>query len=427
MEIKQELEKTSNDAVNAGNSQKGSLLFIIVAILLLLVFALIVIMENFNFAYIIPFVSIKTLGLVGISILLVGFGAYFKHAAAKVTLFCFVAVFMAFAFVNIYVDAKGPADVIRYVLKDNALSEDGLVISLEDARAIFKEFGKETSPEALTAPKMSAPDEKLGYHMVKNLREILAIKVMDKNKLVYLATYHLNKDGWRVTPEAPKAKKAIACFGDSFTFGLGLNDEESYPYKLGKTLGSNYKVLNFGIGGWGPHQALALIENGALDEAFKNSEELHVFFMPIDNHITRSVGEAFWDTDGPYYQLQPDGAVKFMGSFRSIREKNPQEPALSGQYSKSQKEQLVLAILRQIDNVVKERYGTRLVLINPFGYAPFAEQLEYDGIMVLDANVKNIADYTIPGDGHPNGLGTDLFTKRIVDYLQGQTSKKVKT
>jgi acyl-CoA thioesterase-1 len=43
----------------------------------------------------------------------------------------------------------------------------------------------------------------------------------------------------------------IACVGDSITEGAGLSNPatESYPAKLGRLLGTNYVVRNFGVGG----------------------------------------------------------------------------------------------------------------------------------------------------------------------------------
>jgi lysophospholipase L1-like esterase len=46
---------------------------------------------------------------------------------------------------------------------------------------------------------------------------------------------------------ADDAKKIkVACIGDSITKGDGLEEEETYPYLLGKRLGKQYEVKNFG-------------------------------------------------------------------------------------------------------------------------------------------------------------------------------------
>jgi len=43
----------------------------------------------------------------------------------------------------------------------------------------------------------------------------------------------------------------VACVGDSITYGSGIKDraKDSYPAQLGKLLGADYEVANFGVGG----------------------------------------------------------------------------------------------------------------------------------------------------------------------------------
>lgn len=50
---------------------------------------------------------------------------------------------------------------------------------------------------------------------------------------------------------SPAAQIKIACIGDSITQGAGLTNPnaESYPAKLGRLLGTNYLVRNFGVSG----------------------------------------------------------------------------------------------------------------------------------------------------------------------------------
>lgn len=47
-------------------------------------------------------------------------------------------------------------------------------------------------------------------------------------------------------------KKRIACVGDSITFGTGViwnRRRDAWPYQLGKLLGEEYQVVNYGISG----------------------------------------------------------------------------------------------------------------------------------------------------------------------------------
>ncbi len=48
----------------------------------------------------------------------------------------------------------------------------------------------------------------------------------------------------------------IVVLGDSYTFGHGVDDGEEYPAVLSKAIGSEYNVINLGVGGWGLTQQI---------------------------------------------------------------------------------------------------------------------------------------------------------------------------
>ncbi|HPF99663.1 MAG TPA: GDSL-type esterase/lipase family protein [Kiritimatiellia bacterium] len=52
-------------------------------------------------------------------------------------------------------------------------------------------------------------------------------------------------------PANVRARIRVACVGDSITFGQGVQNREAncYPAVLGRLLGSNYEVVNFGVSG----------------------------------------------------------------------------------------------------------------------------------------------------------------------------------
>jgi len=43
----------------------------------------------------------------------------------------------------------------------------------------------------------------------------------------------------------------VVILGDSFTFGIGVNDDEIYTRKISEQLGTKYAVINGGMAGWG--------------------------------------------------------------------------------------------------------------------------------------------------------------------------------
>jgi lysophospholipase L1-like esterase len=59
--------------------------------------------------------------------------------------------------------------------------------------------------------------------------------------------YHFNDLGYRCVPSSEFKGNEILAIGDSFTVGLGLNVDDTWPGKLQKIL--DYPVLNFSLNG----------------------------------------------------------------------------------------------------------------------------------------------------------------------------------
>jgi lysophospholipase L1-like esterase len=101
-------------------------------------------------------------------------------------------------------------------------------------------------------------------------------------ELVPSAAVEMPEDGVRVHtnalglrgPEIERAKAPgvvrVAAIGDSFTFGHGVADEETYPFQLERALnrdappGTRFEVLNFGVSGYGILDELAVLREKAL-------------------------------------------------------------------------------------------------------------------------------------------------------------------
>jgi len=67
-------------------------------------------------------------------------------------------------------------------------------------------------------------------------------------------TYHIDERGCRSSPSFNDIPSKVAVFGDSFSFGRLVNDNETWPYMLSKLVKSH--VPNYSVGGYGLDQAL---------------------------------------------------------------------------------------------------------------------------------------------------------------------------
>ena len=139
---------------------------------------------------------------------------------------------------------------------------------------------------------------------------------------IYDVTYTIGANGLRVAPplSTPHPEGSVLCFGCSFTFGSGLDDDQTIPWQLEQDLGGNLRVYNFGFSGYGPHQMLANIESGRV-EAIVEFPPRHVLYLAIPDHARRVAGAAVHDRRGPRYVLEADGSVRREGTFHDVREK----------------------------------------------------------------------------------------------------------
>ena len=67
----------------------------------------------------------------------------------------------------------------------------------------------------------------------------------------FTAAYTIDADGNRTMPAPPAARGTVVFLGDSFTFGAGVNDSQTFAYVLAKEHWTDVRVINAGVGGWG--------------------------------------------------------------------------------------------------------------------------------------------------------------------------------
>jgi hypothetical protein len=157
-----------------------------------------------------------------------------------------------------------------------------------------------------------SPDNFLGYAPAKGKTvDSIAYKGSEK---IYSVTYTIGTDGLRVSPPSKSTvhHPCAVFFGDSFTFGEGVEDAEAMPYQVGKL--SGFKIYNFGFHGYGPHQMLSAIEHGAVSKIVDCKSNV-VIYQALTAHIERAAGLVPWDTHGPKYVLAQDGTLRYEGHF----------------------------------------------------------------------------------------------------------------
>ena len=247
----------------------------------------------------------------------------------------------------------------------------------------------------------------------------------------------------------------IAFFGDSMTFGAGVNDDETLPQAFADQTGRRYNVLNLAASAYGPQQFLRALELGVHDARLRRDPRLIVMLTaPWHAFRTSCKDENAWL--GPSYEMQ-DGAPVFAGPcsaratglsgalrnlFRSTEaykfflgtRERPLEPADIDLY---------VAILSRAGRIVREKFGApTLILYLPdnlatpryrlgAGYSndDIVHKLREGGLTVLDASIDASAYpgqiLMIPGDGHPSGFAYKIMAEQIKDFVAREIEPSV--
>jgi hypothetical protein len=137
------------------------------------------------------------------------------------------------------------------------------------------------------------------------------------SRVIYDASYTTGPDHFRVVPKVENAQRCVLLFGDSFTFGEGVNDDETSAAQIVAKSKGQVEVKNLGIGGWGPHQFLSGLQSGRFQKAItcKPTDAVYLF---IPAHTARAAGRGKWDRFGPRFVVDDKGRAVRDGNFNTV-------------------------------------------------------------------------------------------------------------
>lgn len=149
-------------------------------------------------------------------------------------------------------------------------------------------------------PSYGARDTAIGYQPNEGVYQSRKFDV--DGSVMYDVTYTIGPDRFRVNPNVKNSGQSINMMGGSFVFGEGLNEDQTLPYLLSEATGLD--VRNYGIHGYGMHQALALMENDLVADADINI----VFTIPW--HALRSACKPVFGAGSPRYKIVDGDVVR---------------------------------------------------------------------------------------------------------------------
>lgn len=130
--------------------------------------------------------------------------------------------------------------------------------------------------------------------------------------VLYDVTYTIDKNLLRETRTADSGP-VIAFFGDSMTFGEGVDDAETFPQLIADMANGGSQVLNFAFPGYSPAQFLRAMETGLYDPLLANRDLRAFVMLTAAWHTERILCRPFWVKHAPAYAMA-GGRAQHRGS-----------------------------------------------------------------------------------------------------------------
>jgi len=274
-------------------------------------------------------------------------------------------------------------------------------------------------------------------------------KTAATGETLYDVDYTMDENLTRKTISA-KEGPAVAFFGDSFTFGDGLPDKDTFPQAFADATDRKFRVLNLAYPGYGPHQFLRVLEIDQYHALLKDDLKLAVI-LTAPWHVYRSSCALRWPALGPGYAIE-NGRAVYRGQcygwrpafVRKLQEALHSSAAYQHFIGARQlpveraEMDLYIAVLVRAGALIREKYGAPTLIV----YLPEAVQFSgpgYDheeikrklregGLLVIDGGIDPKAypgqDLTIPGEGHPTGLANRIRAQRVKAFLENDLRAK---
>ena len=163
------------------------------------------------------------------------------------------------------------------------------------------------------SPPLNQVDPVLGW--APRASQVVHAKASVDGRTLYDVRYSIDATGHRISPP-DRGKNVQGCvyfFVDSYTFGEGVDDSDSLPYRLGMLTQGRYRIINFAAPAYGAEHMLAILERGELSRS-SPCEPTHIIYLALAHHILRAVGKTSFSERGPHYQLRANGEVAYLGT-----------------------------------------------------------------------------------------------------------------
>ncbi|MGH6846114.1 MAG: SGNH/GDSL hydrolase family protein [Methylocella sp.] len=343
-------------------------------------------------------------------------------------------------FILAFLALAGMASLLRGKLRDGfvVLASLAFGVSMIEAAATILE----TKDLLVVTNGFFAPQPVIGWGP-EHAGRFHSEKTDPKSRApIYRADYTIDSNLLRETRSAVTGPP-IVFFGDSYTFGEGLNDADTLPQVFADLLGRKQRVLNLAFSGYGPQQFLVELQTGRFDGVIGAQPRLFIF-MTAPWQADRPACKAPWTPHSPRYVLE-NGQIVLKGEcneglnlwLREWLENSASYRLFVEPFRRKVSHDdvdLYVRILLAAANLAKEKYGVATLIPyipNPgylkrtgFSDDELIQRLRDGGAMVVDVSLAKDDDCThglcIKGDGHPTPVANRLRASIIRNCIENR-------
>ncbi len=264
------------------------------------------------------------------------------------------------------------------------------------------------------------------------------------DSVIYNTVFSTNEHGLRICPKGDSMQalpqKHALFFGCSFTFGEGLNSNETLEY-IFEQKNKDFKSYNFGLSGYGPQQNLARLERGQIEKYVAQKTGIAIYTY-IPDHMRRAVpGTTGYYMHGgvsPDYHWQGDSLIYtgFSGNaswgkkiiYEAISKSNICKYFKIGYpfYYTQKDRQFIAQMLKQMEKEYHKKFkGNFYVLLYPtdLNYSELIVELKAKNIKYFD--YSKLVDFTNPKyvikyDNHPRAITNQIVMNQLLKDINLQ-------
>ncbi len=189
----------------------------------------------------------------------------------------------------------------RYFLLAGVTVTVSLLLSIIVMEVVLRWSGSPAADGGRLDEGLFGYDQRLGWVVSRDWRG----RHVHRDYDVQYTTNGFGHRGAPITSTKQPGEKRYAYLGDSFTFGMGVNDADTFTENLTRRAKGRAYHLNFGVPGYSTDQEMLYFE----DRAKRFQPDVVVLVVYLGNDLIDNLGPYPLQVDfaKPYFELENDG------------------------------------------------------------------------------------------------------------------------